>query len=81
MKTIAASEAETRFGELLHEVAEGETVTITQHGTPIARLIPVRRDFADAARAIEEWERFRDEHNVVLGGGITIRELIEEGRE
>jgi hypothetical protein len=26
-------------------------------------------------------ERYTDEHNATLGGGITIRELIEEGRE
>ena len=43
--------------------------------------MPIRNDFAAAAAAIEEWERYRDEHNVILGGGITIRELIEEGRE
>lgn len=81
MKTMGAYEAKTHFSELLAEVAEGETVEITKHGTPIARLVPVRHDFAAAAAAIEEWERYRDEHNITLGGGVTIRELIEEGRE
>jgi hypothetical protein len=47
----------------------------------VAQLVPIRNDFAAAAAAIDEWERYRDEHNVTLGGGITIRELIEEGRE
>ncbi len=81
MKTIGTHEAVHRFEELLAEVVNGETVTIAQHGRPVARLIPVRHDFAAAAKAIEEWERYRDEHNVVLGEGVTIRELIEEGRE
>ena len=81
MKTVGAYEAKTHFSELLTEVAAGATVEITKHGTPVARLVPIRNDFADAATAIDEWERFRDEHNVTLGGGITIRELIEEGRK
>ena len=81
MKTIGVYEAKTRFSELLGEVAAGATVEITKHGLPVARLVPIRHDFADAAAAIDEWERYRDEHNVTLGGGITIRELIEEGRE
>jgi prevent-host-death family protein len=81
MKTVGAYEAKTRLSELLAEVAAGATIEITKHGTPIARLVPIHDEFADAAAAIEEWERYRDEHNVRLGGGITIRELIEEGRE
>jgi prevent-host-death family protein len=81
MKTVGAYEAKTRFSELLAEVANGETVVVTKHGVAVARLVPVRNDFAAAAAAIDEWERYRDEHNVTLGGDITIRELIEEGRE
>jgi hypothetical protein len=30
---------------------------------------------------IDEWKRYRDDRHVTLGGGVTIRELIEEGRE
>jgi prevent-host-death family protein len=81
MKTVGAYEAKTRFSELLAEVAAGGTIVITKHGAPVARLVPIRDEFADAAAAIEEWERYRDEHNVTLGDGITIRELIEEGRK
>jgi prevent-host-death family protein len=81
MKTVGAYEAKTHFSELLAEVAAGATVEITKHGTPVASRVPVRNDFAAAAAAIDEWERYRDEHNVNLGGGITIRELIEDGRE
>ena len=81
MRTVGAYEAKTHFSELLAEVVDGATVEITKHGTPVARLVPIRNDFAAAADAIDEWERYRDEHNVTLGGGVTIRELIEEGRE
>jgi len=30
-------------------------------------LVPIRHDFAAAAAAIDEWEGYRDEHNVTLG--------------
>jgi prevent-host-death family protein len=81
LRRIGAYEAKTHFSELLAEVADGTTVEITKHGTPVARLVPIRHDFAAAAAAIDEWERYRDEHNVTLGGGMTIRELIEDGRK
>jgi prevent-host-death family protein len=81
MKTVGAYEAKTHFSELLKEVRSGQTVTITHHGVAVARLVPVQHDANDAASAIDELLRFSREHNIRLGGGITIRELIEEGRE
>jgi prevent-host-death family protein len=81
VRTVGAYEAKTRFSELLADVANGETVVVTKHGVPVAQLVPIRNDFPAAAAEINEWERYRDEHNVTLGGGITIRELVEEGRE
>ncbi len=81
MKTVGANEARTHFSQLLAEVAAGATIEITRHGKPVARLVPIPHDFAAVAAAIDEWRRYRDEHHVTLGGGITIRELIEEGRE
>jgi prevent-host-death family protein len=81
MRTVGVKEAKTHFSKLLAEVAAGATIQITKHGTPVARLVPIRNEFAKAAAAIDEWKRYRDEDNVTLGGGITIRELIEDGRE
>ena len=42
MTTIGAYEAKTNLSRLLDEVAAGRTVTITRHGHPIARLVPLR---------------------------------------
>jgi prevent-host-death family protein len=81
MRTVGAREAKTHFSELLAEVAAGATVEITKNGNPIARLVPIPHDFTSAAAAIDEWKRYRDERHLTLGGGITIRELIEEGRK
>jgi prevent-host-death family protein len=55
MKTVQSSSAKARLAELLDEVERGETVIITRHGKPIARLIPdgdgrqedIRRAMAD----------------------------------
>ncbi|MFO1019636.1 MAG: type II toxin-antitoxin system prevent-host-death family antitoxin [Planctomycetales bacterium] len=38
---VGAYDAKTRFSELLDRAAGGEEITITKHGTPVARLIPV----------------------------------------
>lgn len=40
MREIAASEAKTHLPQLLDEVERGETLVITRHGRPIARLVP-----------------------------------------
>jgi prevent-host-death family protein len=79
MKTVGAYEAKTHFSELLAEVVNGETIEVTRHGVPVARIVPIGDDVDDAAAAMEEIHRFRREKRPTLGG-ITIRELIEEGR-
>ena len=40
MRQIQASEAKTRFLQLLDDVERGDTLIITRHGRRIARLIP-----------------------------------------
>jgi prevent-host-death family protein len=51
MRIVGATEAKTQFSELLAEVAAGATVEITKYRRPVARLVPVRNDYADAAAA------------------------------
>jgi len=80
MKTVGAYDAKTHLAQLLDEVAAGETITITRRGVPVARLVPPSdRDRPDVGKVIAEWEAYRDRHNLTLDG-ISIRELIEEGR-
>ena len=40
-KAISATEANQRFSELLRDVANGESFTVTSRGRPVARVIPV----------------------------------------
>jgi prevent-host-death family protein len=39
-REVQASEAKTHLPQLLDEVERGETIIITRHGRPIARIIP-----------------------------------------
>ena len=78
MKTVGAYEAKTHLPKLLEEVAAGETITITKHGVPVARLVPPEDEPERTVdELIAELRVFRKGHKL---GDITIRELIEEGR-
>ncbi|WP_428539560.1 type II toxin-antitoxin system Phd/YefM family antitoxin [Rhodopila sp.] len=50
MREIQASEAKTHLPRLLDDVQRGETVVITRHGRPVARLVP-DEEFRRAERA------------------------------
>jgi prevent-host-death family protein len=43
MKTVTASEANRQFSAVLRSVAQGERITVTSRGVPVATIEPVRR--------------------------------------
>lgn len=78
MKTVGAYEAKTHLPRLLGEVAKGETITITKHGVPVAKLVPpggVERP--DVGKVIEDLIAFRKQLRL---DGLSVREMVEEGR-
>lgn len=78
MRSIGAYEAKTHLPRLLDEVARGERITITKHGVPVAILVPPGSAAVADADALMKWMReFRKGHPL---GGVTICELIDEGR-
>lgn len=79
MKTIGAFEAKTHLSALLERVSKGETITITRHGVPAARLVPVEEP---AKRMIHATlvECMRDLRARVKSDTITVKEMIEKGR-
>ena len=78
MYTVGSYEAKTHLSRLLDRVATGEEITITRHGVPVARLLPVKDvEIADIRAVIERLRAFRDKHPL---NGESIRELIDEGR-
>jgi len=79
MAEIGAFEAKNTFGGLLDRVERGEEIIITRRGKPIARLTPLIENF-DRQKALEAVARLRESRKGVTLGGISIRELIDEGR-
>ena len=79
MESVGAYEAKTHLAQLLDRVARGEEIRITRHGRPVARLVPeVDDESADVRAAIAEIKELRKGQR--LGKGLTIRQLVEEGR-
>jgi prevent-host-death family protein len=76
---VGAYDAKTHFAELLDRVANGAELTITRHGTPVARLVPVDRQSTPAQRraAIEGMRKLAS--GLTLGG-LKVKDLIAEGR-
>ena len=83
MKAVGVYEAKTNFSSLLDEVELGETVTITRHGKPIAtwqKAEPGAGSPEEVDAILKEFAAFRAAHRGALDG-LSIRELIEEGRK
>ena len=77
MRTVGAFEAKTRLSELLERASRGETIVITRHGHPVARLVPGGpRDTERVARAVERLRGFRGTLE-----GMTVAELLAARRE
>jgi prevent-host-death family protein len=78
MKTVGAFEAKTHLNQLLKQVSKGETIRITLRGTPVAKLVPAdEREQKDLRRTVREIRKIREGASLK---GLTIRELIDEGR-
>ena len=73
MREVQASEAKTHLPRLLDEVERGETVLITRHGRPIARIVPeVDHRRADSERAVQDLQVLRRR----LAGRVNLQDLL-----
>ena len=78
MTQVGAFEAKTHLPKLLEQVRQGASFVITKHGHPVAELIPVRTSDSETVRtAIEGLRSFQQRHTL---DGLSVRELVEEGR-
>ncbi len=60
MREVRSSDVKTRFSEYLDAVERGETLLITRHGRPIARIVPENEERrAETLRTMERIEAFR----------------------
>ena len=74
MDSVGAYEAKTHLPRLLRRVMDGESVTITRHGRPVARLVPVEED--ERTRAYEAARRIRESRRR-LKNKASLEELLE----
>ena len=80
MTTIGIFEAKNRLSELVERASRGEEIVITRRGEQVARLMPPRAvdPLGEARTLAVRIRQSRQEQS--LGGGVSIKELIEEGR-
>ena len=81
---IGVFDAKARLSELIDRALSGETIVVTRHGKPMVRLVPETELGASTSTQTEgeRWlERVRASRaGATLGPGLTIRDLIDEGR-
>lgn len=78
MKTIGLFEAKQKLSELVERANEGEQIGITRRGKLAAILVPARADVS-LKEAFAGIDRIRMRAKPVPKG-MTIKDLIEEGR-
>ncbi|MCL4351879.1 MAG: type II toxin-antitoxin system Phd/YefM family antitoxin [Firmicutes bacterium] len=77
MEQVGAYDAKTHLSELLDRVAQGDTIIVTKHGRPIAKLVPFREDTLSEETLIARFQKLR---SGISPQGLSIREMIDEGR-
>jgi prevent-host-death family protein len=77
MREVQASEAKTHLPQLLDDVERGETIVITRHGRPVARLVPDEdRRQAEKAEAVAAIKELRKRV-----GKVPLQELLDARHE
>ena len=84
MKAVAIFELKNRFSEMIAEVENGEEITITRHGAPVARLVAIsakgRRSHGQRRQVAGAMEALR-KLGAGAGLGASVKRAIEEGRD
>lgn len=78
METVGAYEAKTHLSHLLERVIQGEHITITKHGVPVAVLQPpIKERKRNPVEVISEVRDFNEQYSLK---GLSLRDMIDEGR-
>ncbi len=79
MREIQATEARTRFAEILRDVEHGETVAITRHGKTIVHMVPAQaRERAEREEAVNRFLEWRANRAPT---GMTREEILAARHE
>lgn len=75
-RSVGVHQAKTQFSQLLREVGEGDEITVTRGGAPVARIVPIasssrvadsRGMFAGHFRLPDDFDRDDDELGDLFG--------------
>jgi prevent-host-death family protein len=86
--TVGIRELKAKLSRYVEQVKAGETVTITERGKPVGRIVPVRPTLEDKLQQLAEagmlsWSGRKLEPRVPSirpRGGRTVSELLIEDR-
>jgi prevent-host-death family protein len=76
---VGVFDAKTNLSQLIERVEQGQSIVITRHGAPVARLVPYE-DVLDRERVREAVQGLLDFKGAKLPKGFTLKQLIKEGR-
>jgi prevent-host-death family protein len=82
-KIVGAFEAKTHLSELLDQVENGQEITITRRGHPVAKLVPAKANH-DVAAAMEAVRKLRELAKEIKPGTFDWEEFKkyrDEGRK
>lgn len=78
-KTISLRDANQGFARCIRDVEAGEELVITRNGTPVARIVPIRRRVLSAAQeAALARTHARAEEGWDIGAGPLDRDALHE---
>ena len=77
MESVGAYDAKTHLPRLLEAVAAGDSVIITKHGVPVAKLVPAHQQRPHPGEVIAS---LRQARSGVILGDLSLADLISEGR-
>lgn len=73
-KSISIADAKARLSELVSRAESGESILITRHGQPAAKLVPVR----EAKQPLRPMAAFRE---TIAPTGVSSIDLIRRMRD
>ena len=77
---MGSYEAKTHFAELINKVSKGLEITITRHGAPVAKLVPIHtKSSANEKQSALITMRQLAKHHTL--GRLKIKNLIKAGRK
>ena len=79
MHKVGLFEAKQKLSELVNRASRGERIGITLRGKLKAEIVPVQKAEVDIKEVFASMDRIRKRAKP-LPRGVTIKDLIEEGR-